>query len=362
MKSEILPGLSLMKRNHLHSICPAPSRGGRLGLLRWALLLACSALCSPADANDSTAELSVGGLVFTRSAEISIQSEELTITPEQVSVRYVFLNHTEKPITVTVAFPLPDIDLAEADNYAFPTDDPVNFVAFQTKVDGKPVAFNINQRAFLGEKDISAVLKESGLPLLPVGTQQKRITELPKATRERLIGEGHLIPAGTDAKGQQLYAGSWIVKTAVVRQQAFPPNKPVVVEHRYRTSMGVSFDTVLRRGLRDNAAMEPEVKRYRAEYCVPDELLRGIDRIAGSAEENTARLRERRISYILKTGANWSGPIKDFKLVVDKGRPDRLVSFCLDNVKKISPTAFEVRIKDFTPERDLKILLIGKAD
>ena len=55
-------------------------------------------------------------------------------------------------------------------------------------------------------------------------------------------------------------------------------------------------------------------------------------------------------------------PIKDFKIVIDKGKPDRLVSFCLDNVKKISPTSFEVRMKDFTPDRDLKILLIGKAD
>jgi len=126
--------------------------------------------------------------------------------------------------------------------------------------------------------------------------------------------------------------------------------------------MGVSFDTVLRKGLRDNAAMGEEVKRYRATYCVADDLLRGIDRIAGDAEGNTANLRERRISYILKTGANWSGPIKDFKLVIDKGKPDRLVSFCLDGVKKISPTAFEVRMKDFTPDRDLKILLIGKAD
>jgi hypothetical protein len=332
-----------------------------LGLLCW-VAVAGGAMCGPARANDSTAELSVGGLIFTRNADISIESEELTITPEHVNVRYVFLNQNEKPLTVTVAFPLPDIDLSEADNYAFPTDDPVNFVAFQTKVDGKPVTFTINQRGFLGDKDISAVLKEAGLPFLPIGSQQNRIAELPKAARERLIREGLLIPAGTGAKGQELHAGGWTVKTAVVRQQAFPPKKPVVVEHRYRTSMGVSFDTVLRKGLRDNAAMEPEVKRYRAEYCIPDELLRGIDRIAGAAEENTARLRERRVTYILKTGANWSGPIKDFKLVVDKGRPDRLVSFCFDNVKKISPTAFEVRMKDFTPERDLKILLLGKAD
>jgi hypothetical protein len=319
-------------------------------------------LCAPALANDSTAELSVGGLVFTRNADISMESEELTITTDQVSVRYVFLNQTQNPVTVTVAFPLPDIDLSEAENYAIPTNDPVNFVAFQTKVDGKPVTFTINQRAFLGDSDVSAKIKAAGLPILPIGSQQNRVAELPKEAKDRLIDEGLLIPAGSDPKGQQLHAGAWTVKTSVVRQQTFPPGKPVTVEHRYRASMGVSFDTVLRKGLRENAAMSDEVKRYRATYCVADDLLRGIDRIAGDAEGNTASLRERRISYILKTGANWSGPIKDFKLLIDKGKPDRLVSFCLDGVKKTSPTAFEVRMKDFTPDRDLKILLIGKAD
>jgi len=335
--------------------------GRYLKLQLGAALLACAAIPAPALA-DSTAELAIGGLVFTRNAEISLETEELTITPEQVSVRYVFLNQTQAPATATLVFPMPDIDLSEADNYAIPTADPVNFVAFQTTIDGTAVTFTINQRAFLGDKDISASIKRAGLPLLPIGTQGNRIAALPKESRDRLINEGLLIPGGTDARGRQLHAGSWTVKTTVERQQTFPPGKPVVVEHRYRTSMGVSFDTILRKGLRDNAAMDKEVKRYRAGYCVPEDLLRGIHKIAGDAEENLAQLRERRINYVLKPGANWLGPIKDFKIVVDKGKPDRLVSFCLDNVKKISPTAFEVRMKDFTPERDLKILLIGKAD
>jgi hypothetical protein len=333
-----------------------------LARVLWSSALLLDVLGGSTLANDSTAELSVGGLVFTRNTDISMESEELTITTEQVNVRYVFLNQSQNPVTVTVAFPLPDIDLSEAENYAIPTNDPVNFVAFQTKIDGKPVSFTINQRAFLGDKDVSATIKASGLAILPIGSQQSRVAELPKGAKDKLMDEGLLIPAGSDPKGQQLHAGAWTVKTSAVRQQTFPPGKPVTVEHRYRASMGVSFDTILRKGLRDNAALSEEVKRYRATYCVADDLLRGIDRIAGDAEANTANLRERRISYILKTGANWAGPIKDFKLVIDKGKTDRLVSFCLDSVKKISPTAFEVRMKDFTPDRDLKILLIGKAD
>ena len=76
-------------------------------------------------ANDSSAELGVGGLTFTKNAEISIESEQLTITLDAVTVRYTFLNHSTKPVTLTVAFPLPDIDLADAANIAFPAADPL---------------------------------------------------------------------------------------------------------------------------------------------------------------------------------------------------------------------------------------------
>ena len=63
------------------------------------------------------------------------------------------------------------------------------------------------------------------------------------------------------------------------------------------------------------------------------------------------------LGYVLSSGAYWKGPIGDFRLVVDKGSTDNLVSFCMDGVKKISPTRFEVRKANFEPQRDLKILI-----
>jgi Domain of unknown function (DUF4424) len=323
-----------------------------------ALMLGTAVL--PVSANDTTAELSVGGLVFTRSADVSMEAEELKITPELVNVRYRFLNLTPAPVTLTVAFPLPDIDLSDAENYNFPADDPVNFVGFETKVDGKPITFNIHQQAFLSDQDVTAKLRDIGVPLLPIGAQQSKLSELPPAARARLIEQGLLQQSGTNEKGQPLYDAAWTVKTSVVRQQTFPPNRPVMVEHRYRTSLGVSFDTVLRNGLRSNKAMEREVERYRTRYCVQDDFLAAIDKLGAASEANTEKLQERRISYVLKTGANWAGPIKDFTLVVDKGKPDRLVSFCGDNIVKISPTAFQIRAKDFAPNRDLAILIVGR--
>jgi hypothetical protein len=330
-----------------------------------ALLATCAAVgldagLSPSRANDSSAELAVGGLVFTRNADVSIESEDLTITPDTVTVRYVFLNQSPSPVTLTVAFPLPDLDLADGANLALPAGDSVNFVGFSTKVDGKPINFTINQRAFLDSKDVTAALRDMGIPFLPVGAAQLKINELPRQTRDRAVAAGLLLQSGTNDKGEPLYDPAWTLKTSVVREQTFPPGKPVSVEHRYRTSVGLSFDTVLREGLRQKKALDSEVQRYKTKYCILDDFLKAVDKLAGSGEANKANILERRISYVLKTGANWAGPIKNFRLVVDKGQPDRIVSFCGDGVKKISATAFEMRASDFTPTRDLNIIMVGR--
>src|SRR6202162_4274998 len=195
-----------------------------LSLLSSVALLLPDAGGSSSFANDSSAELSVGGLVFTKSSDVSLKSEDLAITPDIVVVRYRFLNQSPKPVTLTVAFPVPDIDLADGDNYSIPSNDPTNFLGFETKVDGKPIDFTIRQTAFLGTKDISAALKKAGVPLLPIGPQQGRLSELPDATRDQLIGQGLLLQNGTNDHGQQLYEGAWTVKTAAVRQQTFPTN------------------------------------------------------------------------------------------------------------------------------------------
>jgi len=44
--------------------------------------------------------------------------------------------------------------------------------------------------------------------------------------------------------------------------------------------------------------------------------------------------------------------------VVDKGDLRNLVSFCGDGVRKISPTQFEMRKSDFTPEGNLYVLIL----
>ena len=133
----------------------------------------------PCLANDTAAELSIGGLQFTRAANISIDSEDLTISLKRVKVRYQFSNTSSAPVKLTVAFPLPNIDLSEGEVLALPSNDPINFVNFETKIDGSAVKFTVDQRAFVGDKDISAVLRELQLPFLPIGDRQIQVQDLP---------------------------------------------------------------------------------------------------------------------------------------------------------------------------------------
>jgi hypothetical protein len=317
------------------------------------------AASSPLLANDTSAELAIGGLTFTKNADISMESEELKIALDAITVRYVFVNRSTKPVTLTVAFPLPDISLADASNAAFPVGNPLNFVGFSTRIDGKPVSFSTNQQAFANNKNVTAALSEMGIPIFPVGAEQLKINDLSEEVRTRAVAQGLLVESGTNDKGMPLYDATWTLKTSVVRQQSFPPGKPVVVEHRYRTSVGMSFDTILRQGLRQNRNLEPEVQRYKRKYCVDDSFLRLVDGLRAADKPGRPRLIERRISYVLTTGANWAGPIKDFHLVVDKGHADRIVSFCGQDIKEISPTQLELRAADFTPGQDLEILILG---
>jgi Domain of unknown function (DUF4424) len=47
-------------------------------------------------------------------------------------------------------------------------------------------------------------------------------------------------------------------------------------------------------------------------------------------------------------------------LVVDKGDPQNITSFCAEGVKKINATQFEMRKKNFVPSKDLKVLILRR--
>ena len=83
-----------------------------------------------------------------------------------------------------------------------------------------------------------------------------------------------------------------------------------------------------------------------------------VERRTRAAGPDAMPFQERWIDYILTTGGNWAEPIGDFSMVIDKGAPENLVSFCATGVTKIAPTRFEVRKRDYTPTEDLHVLIL----
>ena len=311
------------------------------------ILLACAPLATPAFANDSTAELGAGGLQLVRTESIELLSEDLFVSEKEVRVTYHFRNKTDKPLTYVVAFPLPPVDatVPEEANIVLPDPGNENFVDFQVTVDGKPVAPSLSARAFALGVDRTEELKAHGLPLNPLtdGLFQ-RLEKMPKDEAAELNHVGLILidEYNVDA--------AWRLEAAFYWEQTFPPGQEIVVEHRYRPVVGFSFfgDYVFT----DTAKA--------AKYCMDASFVKGAKaKLASVKNAPTPYLDEKRISYILTTANNWSGPIGSFHLVVDKGNPDALVSFCGKNVKKISPTQFEMTAKDFVPDQELEILIVA---
>ncbi|MGH6811171.1 MAG: DUF4424 family protein [Methylocella sp.] len=382
------------------------------------VVVALSALFSLVSAQESSTELVHRGLTLPRWVEpapLMLDAEQITISPETIQIKYRISNIGTELVSMVFTLPLPDLDFSDPDvDWSIPAPDPVNFIGLSVTVDRKPAAFSFSQAAFSNGKDVSAVLRQYRLPLIPVGTFQNQLAALPPDARELLATAGLIAQSGTDQAGNPLYFPAWSVKTTARRRLAFAPGKTTEIELRHRTSVGVSQDSVLREPLRSEKELTPEVERRQAEYCIDKEFYAGVDKIVSSflADKekplgdaaptqgalargpqgsqaaktlvplidvprndavlkpqgpalrlfplaNMANIREWRIAYDLAAGAP-SAPIKDFRLVVDKGKPDRVVSFCLDNLKRISPTAFEMHAADFTPNGTLKILLVGR--
>jgi hypothetical protein len=312
---------------------------------RLSPLLAALAIAAPAAANDSTAEHAAGGLVLTRTADIDMVSEDLFVSAAEVRVRYVFRNRSARDIRTVVAFPMPDRDLAQERemDVAYPS-------GFRTRVDGRPVAMKVERKAVSGGIDRTALL--AGLGVAPdSGTEA--LERLPAGEKARLVKLGLAETEEFDAgRGwQRQLVPIWTVTESWYWEQVFPAGRDLAVEHVYKPGAGGSVDASL--GFAE-FRVAPEGKAMIRDYCVDPAFLAGLDRMRRRGQATP----EQRIGYILTTGGNWRSPIGDFRLVVDKGAAGNLVSFCGDGVRKISPTRFEIRKKNWRPDRDLRILIV----
>ena len=325
--------------------------------------LAAMLVAGGALANDSTAELAAGGLVLKTTDSIEMRSEDLFISQREVVVKYRFQNTSAALVSTVVAFPMPDIGgegFFESDN-GLPSDDATNLLQFHTLVDGKPVKAQVEQKAFVGAVDRTAWLKAHQVPLAahrPEATAA--LDALSQADKQEAVNLGLAWVNEYDAgKGWETHmAPAWVLKTTFYWTQTFPAGKVVEVEHRYIPAVGGSVDTIVGSSMW-NEDYEGWATQHRKKYCIEPSFVAAVNRKRATAPEGSmSGYTEKRIGYVLKTGANWAKPIGDFRLVVDKGAASNLVSFCATGVKKTGPTRFEVVKKNYTPTNDLDILIL----
>jgi hypothetical protein len=313
----------------------------------------------PTLANDSVAEIALGGLTLSTTDSISMDSEDLYLSKEEVRVKYRFTNTTDKDIETLVAFPLPDQAYDEnGDGYFH---DMNKELAFKTLVDGQPVSYDVVVQALQEGKDITQRIEATGLPLNTtedVEAFTAKVLALPEADRKALLEEGLIADQGVN--GQPWFISTWSLRTTVTRKQVFPSKKTVSVEHSYTPLVGGSVGGSLNKEYRNEDFGKDRTRLY----CIEDGWYAAFDKslAARATAEVASPYSEWWIGYVLKSGANWKGPIKDFRLVVDKGKPDSLVSFCAEGVKKISDTQFEVKKTNFEPKEDLSILIVEWYD
>lgn len=331
-------------------------------MFRYVLTAALAFSATPVFANDSIAELGTGGLILSRSDAIAMESEDLYISREKVTVDYVFRNNTDKDVDAIVAFPMPDIEGDPYEMLAVPDDQSDNFLGFEVTIDGVAIKPQLEQKVFALGIDIGADLKAQNVPFHPFGdAAQAALAKLPQAVADDWVDRGIIVEdTADDGSGMKtVYEPFWQLRSTYWWRSTFPAKKAVRVAHRYKPSVGGSSSV----SFFYDGKFQGQYAAYKTRYCMDHTFENAIRKAVKEDPDGTPKYFENRIAYILTTGGNWAtGAIGKFKLTVDKGNPKSLVSFCGDNVKKVGPTTFEMTAQDFYPERDIDILLVEPSD
>lgn len=330
-----------------------------------AAALAALSLAAPALANDTTAVMGTGGLVLQRTDGIVMRSEDLYVSAEEIRVQYRFFNRTDRDISTVVAFPMPDITGGSESDMAVSFDDATQPTPFTTTVDGVRAPTQVEQKALLNGVDFTGELTANGVPLNPYRPEtDEALSRLSRPVLARLIQQGLVEDRGWTEDDGTVHADLtplWTLKTTHYWTQVFPAGREIGIDHHYTPAIGGTVETLIGRPPlfegQPADAFAAELADYRERYCTDPSFVNAARRKWASG----LTLSETWVDYVLTTGANWAEPIGEFRLVVDKGETDNLVSFCAEGVRKIGPTTFEVRHTDYTPTRDLSVLILRGA-
>jgi hypothetical protein len=294
-------------------------------------------------ANDSAVEVTPAGLQFMHMRDISMEKEDLFISLDRIEVSYVFRNNSPRAVATEIAFPVPDYTWAP---FGYSVTD---FHDFKVEVNGAPLAYATEARALAGGKECTDMLKEMNIPISNFGgfdlsKDHSFIDGLSPGERKRLTDAGALKSSG--GPGAVLLP-AWSVRMKYHWRQVFPPDAEVSVKHSYKPYYGFAIQS-------ENDA-DGLAARYK-DGCMGSDVA-GTVRAFSNLTQSGFHVAW--VSYILTTGRNWKGPIKEFHLTVKKKNDNDRMSSCFSPEIARSGTVYDVHIRDFVPDRDIKVYFYG---
>lgn len=332
----------------------------------FALLLA-----SPVAANDGFGGLSATGLHFDQTDAIAMETEDLFISPDRIRVTYTFRNLTDAEVTGEVIFPLPPISLQAlmTSDFNIHEGDRENLVNFTATVNGQDVPLSIDRIAVIEPPwdetrplsaqydtpgtDVTAALRAANLPLtIDIKSLTDALFIKSAAERADLTATG-LAEFYDGDPAQDIPAEVWPLWSIVLRYhwtQTFPAGQTLTISHEYenRPPGGLFYW--------QHPQTEEWADDYTARYCIDDGTSRAIaKRLAPGDGMGSAYF----LSYVLRTANSWAGPIGTFRLTLDKGAVENVISLCASEIQKTGPTTFVIEKTDYAPDRDLEILIVA---
>ncbi len=305
-------------------------------------------------ANDTIAEITPQGLQFKTEENISIEKESLYISLKKIEVSYIFKNHSSKDITAEVAFPVPLYKIHELliGNHSHK---PINFGDFKVEVNNKQTSYKKEIRALVNGRDYAPLLQSLNISIEDFGKYDfanpdrgNDILRLRKEDRKKLLDLGILI-------GRE---PTWTVDMKYHWTQTFPANGSVNIKHSYTPYYGSVYQVFQKWenevrggiGVAESSCLDPKIEK-----AIEKRMLAKV-----KETNKVITLNCDWVSYILITANNWRKPIKDFHLIIEKPQ-NVIASLCFDHkLSDTSPTRLEAHVKNFIPEKDLKVYFISE--
>jgi hypothetical protein len=293
-----------------------------------------------------------GGLQFEQTDKLRMERKDLYLSPHEVRVSYTFRNLTDHDVSGQIAFPMPTIDvgeMSETPHRFHKSTREGDIFDFHAEVNGQPVAAEYDVRATIkaadgSEKDVTDILRSHKVSLVD--------PDDPGVEEDSELAMAKIFVNGVHGPGT-LERPAWILRVLFGWTQVFPAQKEVRITHRYKPILG----------RRDHStAFDPDVNdpsSFASEWCSDEAFARAVKTLP--AEQHAKYVRASWLEYILKTGANWTGPIGKFRLEIDKAGAD-LLSLCPIPGLKLQRRgqSFVAETAQYVPTTDIKLLFVHR--